>query len=139
MIRLTHAQFLLEKAVSLAEELGRAISVSIVDAAGVEVAGIRMDGASWFTLGVARDKAQTAAVFGRQSAALQPLWTEHPTLVPLIEKQLAFHPTALAGGVPIADPGDGARVIGAVGVAGALPELDLQIAETLAATELPTA
>lgn len=134
MIRLAHAQALLTRSVELAAELERNISVSIVDAAGHEVAGMRMDGASWFTLGVARTKAQTAAAFQRPSAALQPLWEAHPRLVPLIEEQLAFHPTTLDGGVPVLDAAG--AVIGAVGVAGALPELDLQIAETLAGLPL---
>lgn len=132
MIRFAHAQALLARAVELAEELHRSISVSIVDGAGHEVVGMRMDGASWFTLGVARAKAQTAAAFQRPSAALEPLWEAHPRLIPLIEEQLAFHPTTLGGGVPMVD--SVGAVIGAVGVAGALPELDLQIADTLAST-----
>lgn len=130
MIRLAHAQALLARSAELAEELDRNISVSIVDGAGHEVVGMRMDGASWFTLGVARAKAQTAAAFQRPSAALEPLWEAHPRLIPLIEEQLAFHPTTLGGGVPVLD--SAGAVIGAVGVAGALPELDLHIAETLA-------
>lgn len=96
---------------------------------------MRMDGASWFTLGVARDKAQTAAAFQRPSAALEPLWDAHPRLVPLIEEQLAFTPTTLGGGVPVLD--SAGVIIGALGVAGALPDLDVQIAETLASIPLP--
>lgn len=128
-IRLADAQVLLARSVELAKELDLAISVSVVDGAAHEVVGMRMDGASWFTLGVARAKAQTAAVFQRPSGALQALWEAHPRLIPLIEQQLAFHPTTLGGGVPVLD--SAGTVMGAVGVAGALPELDLQIAETL--------
>lgn len=136
MIQLAQAQALLARALELAEELDRSISVSIVDGRGHEVAGMRMDGASWFTLGAARAKAATAAAFQRPSAALEQLWEAHPALVPLIEQQLAFHPTTLAGGVPLAWPDGEGEIVGAVGVAGALPELDLQIAEALARTLL---
>lgn len=134
MIRLAHAQTLITRSVEVANELDRSISVSIVDAAGHEVLGLRMDGASWFTLGVARSKAQTAAAFQRPSDALQTLWDAHPQLIPLIEQQLAFHPTALGGGVPLVN--SAGAIIGAVGVAGALPELDLQIAQTLATVQV---
>lgn len=137
MIQLAQAQALLARAIELAKELDRSISVSVVDERGHEVVGMRMDGASWFTLGAARAKAETAAAFQRPSAALEPLWVAHPALVPLIEQQLAFHPTTLAGGVPLMGSGGSGEIIGAVGVAGALPELDLQIAEMLASALLP--
>lgn len=130
MLTLSSAQTILTHAIQSAEDLGRSISVTVVDVAGHEVASVRMDGASWFSLGVARAKAQTAAAFQRPSAALQPMWEAHPRLVPLVEEQLAFRPTTLDGGIPLTDR-DGA-VVGAVGVAGALPEMDLRIAEMAA-------
>lgn len=132
MLSLAHAQHIIDHAIALADELNRSISVSLVDTRGHEIAGARMDGASWFTLGVARAKAETASMFRRPSHGLEQLWNDHPRLVPLIEHQLAFHPTTLSGGVPIFEKNEGESILGAVGVAGALPELDLQIAETLA-------
>lgn len=137
MVGLADARALLARALGLAAELDRSISVCVVDAQGHEVAGLRMDGASWFTLEVARVKAQTAAAFQRPTAALAPLWEAHPDLVPLIDKQLAFTPTTLAGGVLLLSPDGSGTIMGAVGVAGALPELDLRIAETLAAGSEP--
>lgn len=129
-LMLSHAQALLAQAVQLAEEADRSISVVVVDGAGHEVASVRMDRASWFSVGVARAKAQTAAAFQSPSGALQPLWEAHPRLVPLVEQQLAFRPTTLDGGIPLTD--SMGAVVGAVGVAGALPEIDLRIAEEVA-------
>lgn len=133
MIQLAQAQILVARAIELAEELERFISISIIDGNGHEVLSLRMDGASWFTLEVARAKAQTAVAFQRPSAELGPLWVAHPGLVPLIEQQVAFRPTTLAGGIPLTNV---SGVLGAVGVAGALPELDLHIAENLAGVPL---
>ncbi len=134
MIPLSDAQSLFEKATQLAKEHNRSISVCIVDTLGHEVAGIRMDGASWFTLGVARGKAQTSALFSRPSQELQNLWITYPDLVPQIEQQLAFKPTTLEGGMPIY--GVDNILIGAIGIAGALPEIDQLIAETLASPNI---
>lgn len=129
MIQLSQAQTLLAHAIELAEGLGRSISVSIIDANGHEILSARMPGASWFTLDVARDKARTAVAFQRSTTELEALWEAHPALVPHIAQQLPFTPTTLAGGVPLT----GEHRVGAVGIAGALPELDLEIAEQVAA------
>lgn len=126
-LTLDAARVAIDEAVRIATADGKRISIGVVDAVGRQVAGIRMDGANWFTLGVALAKAQTAATFRRPSDSLSSLKGDYPELFEQIEAQLTFRPTTLPGGVPILDA-DG-ETIGAVGVSGAFPEQDLRIAQ----------
>lgn len=128
-ISLEHADGIIRHAITMAEEGGRRISVSVVNHLGHPVAGARMDGATWFTLGVAHAKAQTAVAFSRPTEAVDPLRNDFPDLFRLIEQQIAFVPTTLGGGAPIVKDH---HVIGAVGVAGGLPEVDIRIAAVAA-------
>lgn len=127
-ITLEAARATLDEALRLANENGHRISVVIVDDHGREVCAARMDGASWFTLGVARAKAQTAATFRRSSDSLAKLKEEYPELFLHIDDQLAFRASTLPGGVPL-----GAEAaLGGVGVSGAHPEQDQRVAEAAA-------
>lgn len=126
-INLESALTLINDSIKYAKHLDKLISVCFVDAAGIEIAGVKMDDASWFTLGVARDKAKTAAIFKKPIHTIQPMWDQYPNLVRSIEKQLSFQPSILKGGLPIIN--SERSTIGAVGVAGAQPDLDLEICE----------
>ena len=127
-LTLESARATLDEALRIAVERDKRISVVIVDNRGLEVCAARMDGANWFTLGVARAKAQTAATFKRPSDSLAKLQRDYPELFLHIDDQLAFRATTLPGGVPLGDP-----VIGGIGVSGAHPEEDLHIAIAAAA------
>lgn len=98
------------------------VSISVVDEMGNEIATARMDGARWFTPGIARAKARTAALMGRDTADLGGLRTQYPEVFEQVSEQLPFTPTTLPGGVMSARGG-------AIGVSGATPEEDLELAK----------
>lgn len=105
---------------------GLRLSAAVVDERGLEVALVRMDGASWFTPAVARTKAATAAWFARPSADLAAMRGAHPEVFRIAGRQLPQPPTDLPGGLPVYDA-TGA-LIGALGVSGATPEQDVATA-----------
>lgn len=98
------------------------ITVAVLDDRGHDVLVERMDGASWFTAGVARAKAATAVAMSRPTADLGSLATAYPQLVPLIAGQLTQPFTTLPGGVPLVVDG---AIVGAVAVSGGTPEQDV--------------
>lgn len=108
---------------------GTSIAVAVVDERGHDVLVERMDGASWFTAGVARAKAATAAAMRRPTADLGGLRAAYPELVPLIAGQLPQPFTTLPGGVPLLVDGTPA---GAVAVSGGTPEQDATYAQKAA-------
>lgn len=123
---LDHARTVLDAALAAAEAEDVRVSCCVVDANGHELTAARMDGAKWFTAGVARSKARTAAAMGADTGALTDLKSAYPELVTLIDGQLPFDFTTLPGGVVIRD---GDTVLGAVGVSGAHPDQDVACAE----------
>lgn len=120
------ARTIAEAALAEAASRGLRVSCSVVDERGNELITLRMDGASWFTAGVARTKARTCAVMGRASGQLAGLRTEYPELVTLISGQLPFEITTLPGGVPIVREG---MSVGGIGISGAHPDEDVACAE----------
>ncbi|MBK9739954.1 MAG: heme-binding protein [Actinobacteria bacterium] len=101
------------------------VSCSVVDARGIEIITMRMDGAPWFTPDVARTKARTAAVMRQSTADLARLKEAYPDLISLIDDQLPFTATTLPGGVVVERDN---RVVGGVGVSGAHPDEDIACA-----------
>lgn len=120
------ARAAVDAATAAAHADGTAISVVVVDHRGYDVLVQRGDGAPWFTAGVARAKAATAALMGAGSGDLAGLKAAHPELVDLIGIQAAQPLTTLPGGVPVRV---GGVVLGAVGVSGADPAQDLAYAK----------
>lgn len=120
------ARVILDAALDAARAAGVRVSCCVVDGAADELAGMRMDGAAWFTLDVARSKARTAARMGVDSGDLADLKADYPELVTLIDGLLPFDVTALPGGVVIRDR---ESVVGAVGVSGAHPDQDVAVAK----------
>jgi len=105
-----------------ASDNSSAVSCCIVDDHGFEVLTVRMDGASRFSAGIARDKARTAVALGRDSSELSSITERFPDLLPTIQAQLAFRLTTLPGGLTLHL---GETLIGGIGVSGASPELDV--------------
>jgi glc operon protein GlcG len=62
-LSLSDARAMLDRAVAHADKLGVTVSLAVVDASGVPVAGVRMDGASFVSPEIALGKAWTAAAF----------------------------------------------------------------------------
>ena len=112
----------------------RQVSVAVVDERGHDLVVLRGDGAAWFTPGVARAKAASAALMRSPTAALADLRTAHPELADLIDGQLAQPLTTLPGGVPLVLAG---RHVGGLGVSGAHPDEDVAFAERGAAALAP--
>lgn len=107
-------------AVAKARELGVRINVAVVDSGGNPAAFLRMPGAFLHSIGIATDKAYTAASFGfptgQWAAALagnEPL-RQGLMQVPRL--------TMIGGGFPLTE--NGVR-LGGVGVSGASEEQDI--------------
>jgi glc operon protein GlcG len=112
------------KAVAAAEaeatRLNIGVSISILDEAGNLLREVRMDGASPLLIDYARRKAQTALLFGASTTTL--------AADPAMARMIGQVPNLMLvpGGVPVRFEG---KVIGAIGVSGAAPEVDARIAE----------
>ena len=109
-----------------ANEIGIAVSVSIVDESGRLVFYARADGAGFFTFDTSRAKAMAAASFKRSTLEI----TEHKDANPLLWYSLPSVIPAQAlpspGGLPLWKDG---RLIGAIGIGGGAPDQDHAIAE----------
>lgn len=121
-MNLKDAQTVIDHIVLAASSKHLLVSISVVDEMGNEIATARMDGARWFTPGIARAKARTAALMGRDTAELGNLRAQYPEVFEQVSEQLPFTPTTLPGGVIVASGG-------AIGVSGATPEEDLEFAK----------
>ncbi|MFG1379069.1 heme-binding protein [Xanthobacter autotrophicus] len=119
-LALDDAQRLATAAVEIAKELGHPISVAVVDATTYVQAVYRMDGAPLMSAQGAIDKARSSAEGGHPTTFFEkPLNAGRFSMVKLPH-------TPIEGGVPVLAEG---RCVGAVGVAGAPPQIDSQIAE----------
>jgi uncharacterized protein GlcG (DUF336 family) len=106
------AKAVAENALDACKARGYAVSVVVVDRAGLTVVSLRADGASPHTMENARRKAYTAMTFKMTTAefikrmATEPVRREQTTLPNVI---------AIDGGVPIKA---GTEVIGGIGMSG---------------------
>jgi uncharacterized protein GlcG (DUF336 family) len=112
-------------ALAKANEMGRPMSVSIVDESGRLVYFSRSDNAGFFTFDTSRAKAMAAASFKRSTMEITEnkdanplLWYSLPSVVPA---QALPSP----GGVPILQDG---HIIGGIGLGGGAPDEDHQCA-----------
>ena len=125
-LTLALAEQILEAAKAEAERQGWSMSFAVVDAAGRQVAMIRMDGARWMTARVAQAKAFTAATFRRPSAAVEELAEQRPDLFQSVT-ELIDEPMLLAGGgLPILIDG---KLLGGVGASGGSEAEDIDCAQ----------
>ncbi|MCC7411550.1 MAG: heme-binding protein [Gammaproteobacteria bacterium] len=111
-------------AVEKAQSMQRRVNVTVVDRGGHLAAFLRMPGAPFHSIDVARDKAYTAVSFGFATsgwAKLMPGFSDGVRIGLGGRKGLAM----FGGGVPIEVGGE---VIGAVGVSGASESEDEEIA-----------
>ncbi len=90
------------------------VAIAVVDASGIPVAALRMDGAAPPVLDFALDKAYTAATMRRSTEAFHQRMDSSPSL----RLGLSNRPRLIVwgGGLPIVDEG---QVIGGIGVSGA--------------------
>jgi glc operon protein GlcG len=109
----------IDKGAAKARELGFLVAIAVVDEAGHLIACHRMDGALWVTPEIARAKANAAAAFRASTDDLEKRFSGTRQLfasnVAALEGcQFVFG----KGAVPLLEDG---KVIGAVGVSGAVP------------------
>lgn len=119
------AKRVLEAARAHATSMGKAVTIIVVDTAGVPLVLERVDDPPAFTAVVAEGKAAASAFTGRDSAQLQGMAENYPSLVSALSTRFNGRFVALQGAVVLMENGE---VAGAVGVSGATAEEDEEIA-----------
>jgi len=129
-VTLSQATDCIDKGVAKAQELGYLVAIAVVDEAGHLVACHRMDGALWVTPEIARGKANAAAAFRASTLDLENRFNARQLFAGNVAA-LGSHQFVFGkGGVPLLADG---RLLGAVGVSGAVPaENDHVIAQAAA-------
>lgn len=113
------AQRAIEAAAAKARAENWAVSIAVVDASGELLAFLRLDGAPFSSVDIARAKARTAARFRRPTRALDSTLTAGRLAILGLEGA-----TPVEGGVPIVVDGE---VVGAVGTSGVTSAQDAQV------------
>jgi uncharacterized protein GlcG (DUF336 family) len=118
-LTLAEAVACIDRGTAKARELGFLVALAVVDEAGHLVACHRMDGALWVTPEIARAKANAAAAFRASTHDLEARFSGARQLfadnvAALDDYQFVFG----RGGMPVVADG---RIVGAVGVSGAVP------------------
>jgi len=123
-LRLDDARRAIDAVVAHAAALGRRVSVVILDAGGTAVASARMDGARLIACESSIAKGRAALMFGTPTADLVAAVQPGAALFGVSDAVAA--PLALIpGGVPAVVGDD---LVGAVGVGGATPQEDHEMA-----------
>ncbi len=128
-LTLAGARVALDAALTRAGELGVAVNVSVCDAAGHEIAFVRMDGAALLSADIARDKAYTVAAF---LGIPTDRWFSMIEAEPALREGIVHRDRLVifGGGVPVTVDG---VAVGAVAVAGGTAEQDQEVATAGAA------
>jgi uncharacterized protein GlcG (DUF336 family) len=118
------AQQLIDAVATAAEQAGKPMVISVCDPSGQLVAFRRMDGAPLLSIGIAQDKAFSAAAFGLPTDQ----WHEFIKDDPPLSLGIVHTPrlVTFGGGYPLKS---GDAVIGALGLSGGHYSEDMQIAE----------
>jgi uncharacterized protein GlcG (DUF336 family) len=122
---LATANRVIEGCIAEAQNVGRPFSIVVVDEGGHVVSLQRMDGANFLSHRIAQGKAYACAGFRRDGPQLQQM-TANPSFLAALVEMTQGQFVASQGACRIMD---GERLIGAVGVSGAAPEQDQQVAE----------
>jgi len=130
-VKTEDAKRVLEAARQKATEIGKPVSVAIVDAAGAMVVFERIGDPPPFTAVVAEGKAAGSAFTGRDSAMLATMAQNNPPIANLIATRLGGQRFAPAQGAVALR--DATGIVGAIGVSGATSEEDETIAKAGAA------
>lgn len=122
-ITLTEAKAVLAAAESEARAHGLAVITAIVDSAAQLVLLERLDHAQFGSIEVAVMKAQTAVRFKRPTKAVEDALSQGGLALRLLTVPSIC---AIDGGIPLLRDG---KIVGAIGVAGMLPQQDAQVAQ----------
>lgn len=115
---------MLEAARAKAAEIGVRVAIAILDPRGDLVALHRMDGALWRTVPISQGKAAASAAWDAPSGDLADRWDQPVVRALSMMEQGRIIPWQ--GALPVRRP-DGA-MIGAIGVSGARPAQDEEVA-----------
>ena len=105
-------------------ELGKALSIAVVDYGGFLVVAERMDGARPMTPSIAISKAYSAAVMQRPTAMLENWRQSDPVFFTQVGRMGHRPIVATKGGVTIKRDG---AILGGLGISGGSPDEDQQI------------
>ena len=117
-LSLERARECISRGMAKARALGFEVAIAVVDEAGHLIACERMDGALWVTPEIARAKANAAAGFRASTADLEERFTKRMLFADNVATLGDYAFVFGRGGVPVVE---GGRVVGAVGVSGAVP------------------
>jgi glc operon protein GlcG len=118
VLSLEQAHACIGRGLAKARELGFVVAIAVVDDAGHLVACDRMDGALWVTPEIARAKANAAAGFRASTLDLEERFTKRMLFADNVATLGDYAFVFGRCGVPVVEEG---RVVGAVGVSGAVP------------------
>ena len=120
----------IDKGIAKARELGFNVAIAVVDEGGHLVACHRMDDAFWVTPEIARAKANASAAFRATTQQLEERFATRSLFASNVASLNDYQFVFGKGAVPIVEDG---RIVGAVGVSGAVPaENDHTIADAAA-------
>ena len=117
-LSLEQARVCIGRGIGKARELGFEVAIAVVDEAGHLIACDRMDGALWVTPEIARAKANAAAGFRASTQDLEERFTRRMLFADNVATLGDYAFVFGKGSVPVVEAG---RVVGAVGVSGAVP------------------
>jgi len=124
-IKLNEAKAIIAAAQRKAIEVGKPVTIVIVDSGGFSIASERMDGARPLTPSIAIAKAYTAAIMQRPTRMLKGWCDSQPTFFAQVSRMGHQPIVATDGGLTIKREG---QILGGVGVAGGTGEDDQEIA-----------
>ena len=107
-----------ERGFAKAQALGFKVAIAVVDDAGHLIVCDRMDGALWVTPEIARAKANAAAAFHATTLDLEERFTKRQLFADNVATLGDYQFVFGRGAVPLVEDG---RIVGAVGVSGAVP------------------
>jgi glc operon protein GlcG len=117
-VTLDQARACIARGLEEAERRGFKVAIAVVDDAGHLMACERMDDALWVTPEIARAKANAAAGFQASTLDLEDRFTKRMLFADNVAMLGGYEFVFGKGGVPVME---GDRVVGAVGVSGAVP------------------
>jgi uncharacterized protein GlcG (DUF336 family) len=124
-IGLSEAKAIVAAAQAKAMEVGKPVTVVVVDSGGFSVASERMDGARPLTPSIAIAKAYTAAIMQRPTHMLKTWSESQPNFFAQVSRMGHQPIVATDGGLTIKKDG---RILGGVGVSGGTGAEDEEIA-----------
>lgn len=131
-ISLEQALALVNAGVRAADERGYLITVAVVDDNGIFVAAGRMDGAKIVSFDIARGKAYTAAAFRQSTTGFEERAGPKTLFYTGVNAVNGGRMAMGQGGVPIWQDNE---MLGAIGVSGAAPQEDEEVAAAALAAE----